>query len=427
MILCLWDRDWTREEREELAGRVLADAPRVALGGEVIWVDARGLDVVGLAGRLGELGVQVGAGALPIVAELAARTARPAEPHLISADHESAFLSSCPLDLLQMEERWRLLLTGVGIETGGELGALEREAVEVRFGPELVEFWQRARGQDERRLFRPVPAEPPHAAIDFIDYTVTDPERLIFSVNSLLGGICADLSGRALQARRVKLQLTLANNQKWERMLRPARPTGSRTVWLRLARALLERITVSAAVSGIALVVDGLESASAVQGDLFDAGFATAPAVTAALERLIEAQGEVLAELDPSVHPLVEQRSRWKQRTVLEYERAAQNGESSELKAQDTVAPGLTLQLLSEPREVLVETVRRRDHQAPVRYRDGQWKQLLTAAGPDRISGGRWEEPYAREYFRVVTVTGTLVWLYRDAREDRWFLHGWWE
>ena len=426
MIMCLWDKGWTQEAREELAGRVLAEAPRVALGGDVIWVDARGLDAARLAGWLGELGVRVGAGAIPIVAELAARTARPAEAHLVSEAEQAAFLSSCPLALLQMEERWSLLLTGVGIETCGELGALEREAVEVRFGPELVEFWQRARGQDERRLFRPVPVEPPHAAIDFIDYTVTDPERLIFSVNSLLGGICADLAVRGLQARRVKLQLSLANDQKWERMLRPARPTGSRTVWLRLARALLERITVSAAVSGIALVVDGLESASAVQGDLFDAGFATAPAVTAALERLIEAQGEVLTELDPSVHPLVEQRSRWKQRTVLEYERAAQNGESSEAKA-DSVAPGLTLQLLAEPREVLVETVRRRDHQAPVRYRDGQWKQLLTAAGPDRISGGRWEEPYAREYFRVVTVTGTLVWLYRDAREDRWFLHGWWD
>ena len=428
MIVCLWAKGWTREDREQAAERVLAEAPRVALGGEVIWVDGRGLDAQQLAARLAACAgsdgviVQAGVASIPIVAEIAARSASPTEPRLIRPGDEAHFLAPCPLEFLQLNERWSLLLTGVGIDTCGELGALDREAVEVRFGPELVAYWRWARAEDERRLFLPMPAEPPHAAIDFIDYTVTDPERLIFSVNSLFGGICADLNVRGVQARRMKLQLSLANDEKWERVLRPARPTGSRTVWLRLARAVLERITVSDAVTGIALIADGLEAAGSVQGDLFDAGFATSSAVDAALERLVEAQGNVLADLEPSAHPLAEQRSRWKHKEVIEFERVERAPES----AQSTT-PGLTLQLLAEPREVLVETVRRRDHQAPVRYRDGQWKQLLTVAGPDRISGGRWEESYAREYFRVVTVEGMLVWLYRDARDDRWFLHGWWD
>ena len=50
-----------------------------------------------------------------------------------------------------------------------------------------------------------------------------------------------------------------------------------------------------------------------------------------------------------------------------------------------------------------------------------------SAAGPDRVSGGQWTEPYAREYFRCVTETGALVWLFRDARENEWYLHGWWD
>jgi hypothetical protein len=226
----------------------------------------------------------------------------------------------------------------------------------------------------------------------------------------------------------MKLTLTLANGQNWERVLRPARPTGSRTVWLRLARAVLERVTVSAAVTGVALVVAGEEAASAVQGDLFDAGFATASAVDAALDRLVEAQGEVVIEMEPSQHALVEQRSRPLHVHTSGRGAEGPRGQSLDMEDPSAVMPsGLTLQLLSEPREVLVETVRRRDHQVPIRFRDRQWKQLLTTAGPDRISGGRWEEPYAREYFRAVTVDGTLVWLYRDAREDRWFLHGWWD
>jgi len=36
-------------------------------------------------------------------------------------------------------------------------------------------------------------------------------------------------------------------------------------------------------------------------------------------------------------------------------------------------------------------------------------------------------ESYAREYFRVVTTDGSLVWLFRGAARDRWFLHGWWD
>jgi protein ImuB len=51
----------------------------------------------------------------------------------------------------------------------------------------------------------------------------------------------------------------------------------------------------------------------------------------------------------------------------------------------------------------------------------------VNAAGPDRVSGGQWDATYAREYFRAVTSEGTLVWLFRDAGRDRWYLHGWWD
>jgi hypothetical protein len=161
-----------------------------------------------------------------------------------------------------------------------------------------------------------------------------------------------------------------------------------------------------------------------VQGDLFDVGFATSSAVDAALGRLIEAQGDVIVEPEVTEHPLPEVRTSFVAERPAEWVTARK----PEPGADDLRQSGaLTLQLLPTPREVLVETVRRRDHIVPIRYRDEQWKQLVTAAGPDRISGGRWEESYAREYFRAVTVDGLLVWLYRDARTDRWYLHGWWD
>lgn len=88
----------------------------------------------------------------------------------------------------------------------------------------------------------------------------------------------------------------------------------------------------------------------------------------------------------------------------------------------------MTLQLLKEPIAISVETVMRRDHEVPVRYRDGAgWHQVVNVAGPDRVSGGVWEEAYAREYFRAATADGLLVWLFRDARHGTWQLHGWWD
>jgi hypothetical protein len=164
-------------------------------------------------------------------------------------------------------------------------------------------------GDDERRLFAAVPPERLQASVEFVDYVVTDPERLVFTTNALLGGLCERMRESGSHGRRLRLRLPLANGTVWERTLRTARPTADRGAWLRLARALLERLTVPDSVAGVAVEVESTEAASAVQGDLFDAGFATAGAVEAAVARVLEDQGPVLREPVSSGHPLAEVRS----------------------------------------------------------------------------------------------------------------------
>jgi hypothetical protein len=76
----------------------------------------------------------------------------------------------------------------------------------------------------------------------------------------------------------------------------------------------------------------------------------------------------------------------------------------------------------------VVTTTERRDHHVPVRYRDAaQSHQLIDVSAPDRVSGGQWEEGYAREYFVGMREDGVLVWVFRDAIEGEWFLHGVWD
>ena len=138
--------------------------------------------------------------------------------------------------------------------------------------------------------------------------------------------------------------------------------------------------------------------------------------------RLTDRRGPLFVEPEISGHPIIERRTRWRARPPEEASRPRPSSTAE-------LPPSLTLQLLREPRRVQVREQPRRDHSVPVEYFDGRsWYALVTAAGPDRVSGGHWEEAaYAREYFRCATEAGVLVWLFHDALENAWYLHGWWD
>jgi len=429
--------------RERVVETLLERVPRVAVeeSGRA-WADGKGIrsddlgsGIVARFRALGVEGVRCGLGGVPVTAYAAARSAGESGVAVVAGE-ERSWLAPFGLEVLEPEDPLRRLLEGVGIETCGQLAEVPREAVEVRFGGEAVPVWHRSRAEDDRRLFRAVVSNHPKASLDFVDYVVTDPERLVFTANALLGGLSETLAGRGAHARRMELVLPLANGEVWRKRLRPARPTASRSVWLRLVRAEIERLTVPDAVAGVSLEILESESASAIQGDLFDAGFATVPVVEAALARLIEAQGPVVVRAESSAHPLAERRTDFvavEPERLVEHDSVNRRAAGAEVGAstgegeREWSGAGLVLQLLGEPRPVTVETTVRRDHALPVRYRDGEWKRFATVAGPDRVSGGQWESPYAREYYRGVTTDGTFVWIFRDARNDRWFLHGWWD
>ncbi|HEX6694981.1 MAG TPA: hypothetical protein VF035_09820 [Longimicrobiales bacterium] len=422
MVLCL-----LLDRLDDAAvAAVTGCVPRLAVeAGARLWVDARGLDLrtlyatVSRAVRETGVGLRAGAAAVPVAAQLAATLSGPGQLEIVAAGEDRAYVGTFALSSLDLDAHVLSLLAGVGVETCRQLAELPREAIEVRFGPEALQAWRLARADDERRLFRPHPPEEPHASIDFIDYSVTDPERLLFTGNALLGTICDALLERGSHARRMLLTLPLADGTRWQRELKPARATADRAVWLRLLRSLLERLTVSDAVAGMHLEVGASQAAAASQGDLFDSGFATAAAVEDVIGRLQEQHEDVVVRPVRSAHPLAE--------TRVTYEPAKLASLVTPAVGHETTVEGLTLQLLEHPRPILVETARRRDHAAPVRYCDGEWRGLLHAAGPDRLSGGQWDQSYAREYYRAVTTEGTLIWIFRDACRDRWYLHGWWD
>ena len=440
-FICLWSPVATAapaltntqdsELLRKLIPALLKAAPRVMLGvNGIVWADAKGMSAEPLARDLLQLfhdngveKVRVAVSLAPICAEVAARYGKGALID-IPPGSERDYLAEHPVGVLEPSLALSSLLDGIGVESCGDLARLDLESVEVRFGAEGARLWRLSRADDPRRIFTSIPRALPSASLDWVDYTLKETERLVFIINALIGNITTELTARGQCAREMTMIFSLANRESFEHLVRPARSTASHKAWMRLIRTHLERITLSDGVVGITIRVESVTGEVERQGDIFDRGFATARAAEETIAQLLDDQGSVVVTPRNTQHPLIDRRTEWVSQEPLQ---ASARVQLRERVVKAIAAPSLTLQLLPEPRRIAVTTKRRRDHQMPLQYRDKQWMTIISAAGPDRVSGGQWTESYAREYFRCVTDDGMIVWLYRDARSDEWYLHGWWD
>jgi protein ImuB len=432
-FICLWSPAVAgkNELLQQLVASLLKAAPRVLLGANgIVWADARGMsaeplakDLLGIFHEKGVEKVRAALSSSPICAEVAARYGEGALT-AIPPGAERDYLAPFPIGVLEASLSLSSLLDGIGIESCGDLARLDLESVEVRFGAEGARLWRLSRADDSRRIFNSIPRALPAASLDWVDYTLKDGERLVFIINALIGNITTELTSRGQCAREMTMIFSLANRESFEHLVRPARSTASHKAWMRLIRTHLERITLPDGVVGITIRVESVTGEVERQGDIFDRGFATSRAAEETIAQLLDDQGAVVVTPRNNQHPLLDRRTEW---ISQEPAQASARIQLRERVVRSTAAPRLTLQLLPEPRRVAVTTKRRRDHQLPVQFRDKEWMQITSAAGPDRVSGGQWNDPYAREYFRCVTDDGMMVWLYRDAREDEWYIHGWWD
>ena len=463
-FVCLWSPTWPTGAAfpAELSVALLGAAPRIALGDAGrVWADARGLSGSTLAAELlevvrahGVADARAGVAMSAIAAEVAAvygevgvgdgdrvlgagrhlapgtRHPAPAPVTLVRPGADRDFLAPHPISVLSPPSSLLPLLDGIGVEACADLARLPAESVEVRLGAEGMRLWRLARADDPRWLFHVPPRALPGASLDWVEYALADPERLLFVVNALAGSVCTELVSRGERAREISLTFSLTNHRQVAHAIRTARPSADRARWMRLVRDALERLTLPDAVAGVSLRVERVTGNEGAQGDLFDRGFASAGAVEDSLAQLVDDQGDdVLAAPRNSEHPLLDLRTTW---GAVEPLTAARVRETTTHPAHpaNPAQPRLVLQLLTAPRAIAVTTEERRDHEIPTRYRDdGTWHDLVEAAGPERVSGGRWDVSYAREYYRCVRGDGVLVWLFRDAaRADMgWYLHGWWD
>ena len=392
----------------------------------LLWADARGMQARSLAetliGVLRQQGCQsphAGVAGSAVAAKVAA-THGTESITMVPPGSDRCWIAPFPISVLSPEPDLANLLEGTGIESCGDLAALDQAAVELHFGAAGVQLWHLARADDRSLLFGPPPPPLPHASLEWTDYVLRDPERLLFVINRLAGSVTASLRALGQGARTFTLVFSLDRGGAVEHSFHPSRPNADQRTWMRLIRDELEQVRLPDAVNGVSLRVDVVLPSASIQGDLLDRGFATAQVAEAALARALDEKACLLSPVN-SLHPLLRRRTTWrKEPAAIAWRRTELHGRCLE--------PRLALYLLPEPEPITVETESRRGFPVPQRYLDREgWHDLLEARGPECISGGAWEDPFATDLYCCVRIDGVLVQLARDARSGVWTVEGSWQ
>ena len=460
------------DDTMRMATALLRASPRVAIVTPGLWrADARGwerrggemalahaLRIAAAGGALPDRTAGAGAAApdigigvadVPVASDAAAAIAcrRPDGIRVVPSAETHRFLAALPLSALPLSESLHETFRALGLRKVRDLVAHSREELEARFGPEGIHAHRLACGEDDRAFLALQPEALPGATLA-LDPPADGLEPLLFVLRHLLARVCDDLSGIGRAAARIEIGMTLEGGGRSTATVAPARPTRREGLLHDLCRAALERAAqeegrLTAPVAGLSIRVTSVAAPDTRQGDLFVSEWRDPMAAAAALSRLQTRIGEDgVVWPAPRADRRPETRNAWRPvkmeiaagtRRVRESARDPEtsgtetSGASGEfVSTSGTGLPGV-LQLLPEPLPLRVKT----DAGRPVEVTGAERTRTITAAeGPERLSGDWWKDPYRREYFRVCTGEGELLWLYREVRRNgelRWWLHGWWD
>ncbi|MFQ5529493.1 MAG: hypothetical protein ACE5FP_04020 [Gemmatimonadota bacterium] len=425
-------------ESYHLAVVLLAGSPRVAVV-DSAWcrVDARGWDRRGgepaLVGTLrraaeeaGYRGVRIGVADTAVVADAATVVVGKSGARIVEAGGGREFLSPLPLSLLPLSDELIETFRALGFRRAEDIAARDASELEARFGPDGIRAHRLAHGVDDH-VFRAFDAvETPEAALE-LDPPAETLEPLLFVLRHLLARTCTDLASAGLCAARLELDLRGRNGTETAVAV-PARPTRQERLLYELCRAALERAAgsegrLTTPVAEVVLRTSRTAPPDARQEDLFTRRWRDPMAAAAALSRLgvrLGPGGVVRPSIRPDHRP--ESRSVWEPAEIGYGSRVAR----AAVQTSDGI-PGV-LHLLPEPLPLRV----RMEEGRPAELWDDVGhvghQELVAAEGPERLSGDWWKDPYHREYFRVCTRDGSLLWLFREYRPSgafRWWLHGW--
>lgn len=225
------------------------------------------------------------AAAVSLLARACLRTA------CVEAEDLAAKLAPLPVALLPCEPRLQQLLARWGIRTLGELARLPETALISRLGQGGRRLQQLARGEAEHLL---VPEEPAFTLRESLalDSSLVLLNSLLFVLSPMLEALLCRAMERAHALRRVRLTLQMEGiAQAHVLEVRPAVPTSSRDLLLKLLNLELQARPPRGGIVGVRLQAEPAEPPAAQRG-LFQTEFPEPDRLDLLLARLRSIAGE---------------------------------------------------------------------------------------------------------------------------------------
>jgi protein ImuB len=380
------------------------------------------------------------------------------------------WLDPLPVAALRLPEEALLRLQRLGIDTIRMLRDLPREGLTSRFGPEVLQRLDQAFGRQGETL-EMLPLPPSDQAQVRLEYPTEDRQILAHHLQQLLCELVGSWQARQQGALRLICRCDCVEPPCWEWVVGLFAPSADAEHLARLCLTELERGRPPAAVERVTVTATMLAPLEQRQTLLLpelssdtDDSLAETRLIDTLSNRLgrqqvvgVEMTRDVQPERAyvyrplagnprPSSRPRRSSRAGARRRPARsslsasavdqpipgraaipasQLPGAAEATEPAPLMGPQTSDPGrrpLTLFEPPQPLEVLAVFPAGLPQHFCWR---GQRYRVLHPSSAERIETGWWRGPtIRRDYYRVQTEHGQQFWLFRDLRDQQWYLHG---
>jgi protein ImuB len=342
-------------------------------------------------------------------------------------------LRPLPVEALRLPRAVAALLRELGIRRIEQLEALPRRELLPRFGPGLLEHWDRAVG----RLDEPLPLYRPglrFAAGWSPEVPIARREVIEAGLAKLAGHLSEMLRRAGRGAVQLECRLECTAGDPLEVSVGLFHPTAWAEHLVQLLAVRLERLRIAGPVRHVRLAAPATAPLEPRPQELFSAGLPRRHLwdLAGLVDRLSNRLGQhavVRVRLVPDAQPEMAYRY---VPLVKRRRLRLRNGEDAKPQA-------------ARPLRLLTTPLLLPNGLPPLLWFFGHAQRIAKTWGPERIETGWWRgqagtighQPgtvaqrwsalvgmVRRDYYRVETSTGRRFWIFRNLRDGRWFLHG---
>jgi protein ImuB len=327
-------------------------------------------------------------------------------------------VESLPVAGLRLGVTIRLRLSRLGIATIRQLLALDRSALLSRFGGEVLRRIDQLTGRRQELVTACRPT-PQYRVSKRLEEGIQHPEAIAALYSQLLGELLEQLHPRRFGVRRLQCLLQLEDRSSPTLELRLCEVTADLPHLLELLRLHWERLRLTAPLCGLQLEAVEVAPLEAVQQEFFDGQTRDhARQFSMLLNRLGGRLGEQ-AVAAPRLLPTPVPEQAVQLRPLSEGRDAEASVESRAFRVLDRPTV-----LFRQPRPVEVIALQPDGPPATVFWQEQRF-DIARHWGPERIETGWWRGEFVRrDYYRVETVAGQWLWVFRRLPDESWFWQG---